>query len=137
MLRAVAKREESHGEIDWSAAEVSGGDLSVPLSGEPSKAWTERVAEVVERLKRGGGGWSKVEVGLKAIDVKGVQAGAESDLRHFLESAVMQANADFAPEPEAPDEGDEGSEADGEMTGAFRAFAGDDRESSEEEDGKS
>jgi hypothetical protein len=134
MLRAVAQRKESHGEIDWSEAEVSGGNLSVPLTGEPSKAWTDRVAEVVERLKRGGGGWDAIDVGRKAIEVKGVQAGAESDLRHFLEGAVMQANADFAPEPEAQDDGDgEGSEADSEMTGAFRAFAEDEPEDSEDE----
>jgi hypothetical protein len=124
----MAQRKESHGEIDWSAAEVADATLSVPLTGEPSKAWTDRVAEVVDRLKRGGGGWDEVSVGRKAIEVTGVQAGAESDLRHFLEGAVMQANADFAPEPEAQDEGgdSEASEADGEMTGAFRAFAGDD-----------
>ena len=129
----MAERKESHGEIDWSAAEVAGGDLSVPLTGEPSKAWTDRVAEVVERLKRGSGGWDAIEIGRKAIDVKGVQAGSESDLRHFLEGAVMQANADFAPEPDAQDEGDgEGSEADSEMTGAFRAFAADGGEDSEE-----
>jgi len=120
----MAQRKESHGEIDWSAAEVAGGDLSVPLTGEPSKEWTARVAEVVERLKRGGGGWEEIEVGRKAIEVSGVQAGAESDLRHFLEGAVMQANADFAPEPEPEEgDGDAASEADAEMTGAFRAFA--------------
>ena len=111
----MAQRKESHGEIDWSAAEVEDSVLTVPLTGEPSKAWTERVAEVVERLKRGGGGWDEVEVGRKAIEVSGVQAGAESDLRHFLEGAVMQANADFAPEPE-PEAARAGSEADGEMT---------------------
>ena len=127
MLRAVAKREESHGEIDWSAAEVEGSVLTVPLTGEPSKAWTERAAEVVERLERGGGGWDAVKIGRKAIEVSGVQAGAEGDLRHFLEGAVMQANADFAPESEPEESGGNGdgeaSEADGEMTGAFRASA--------------
>ena len=132
----MAQRNESHGEIDWSAAEVEDSVLTVPLSGEPSKAWTDRVAEVVERLERGGGGWDAVKVGRKAIEVGGVQAGAEGDLRHFLEGAVMQANADFAPEPasEDGDGGGKGSEADGEMTGAFRAFAdGDGGEDSEEE----
>ena len=131
----MAQRKESHGKIDWSAAEVAGGDLSVPLTGEPSKEWTARVAEVVERLKRGGGGWGEVKVGRKAIDVADVEAGAEGDLRHFLEGAVMQANADFAPAPEAQDEDGDGaaSEADGEMTGAFRAFAEDgDGEDSED-----
>jgi hypothetical protein len=131
----MAQRKESHGEIDWSAAEVAGGDLSVPLTGEPSKEWTARVAEVVERLKRGGGGWDEIKVGGQAIEVTGVQRGAESDLRHFLEGAVMQANADFAPAPEAQDEGGEreASEADGEMTGAFRAFADGDEEADEGE----
>ena len=132
----MAQRKESHGEIDWSAAEVEDSVLTVPLRGEPSKAWTDRVAEVVERLERGGGGWDAVKVGRKAIEVGGVQAGAEGDLRHFLEGAVMQANADFAPEP-ASEDGDGGgggaSEADGEMTGAFRAFAEDDGEDSEQE----
>ena len=129
----MAQREESHGEIDWSAAEVSGGDLSVPLTGEPSKAWTDRVAEVAERLKRGGGGWDAIDVGRKAITVTGVQPGAESDLRHFLEGAVMQANADFAPTPEATGSDDEGSEADREMTGAFREFADGDPDSEDED----
>ena len=123
----MAQREESHGEIDWSAAEVADAVLSVPLSGEPSKAWTARVSEVVERLARGGGGWGKVKVRRDAIEVKGVQAGAEGDLRHLLEGAVMQANADFAPAPAAK-EGDDRSEADDAMTGAFRAFAEDDAE---------
>ncbi len=126
----MAQRKESRGEIDWSAAEVEDAVLTVPLSGEPSKAWTERVAEVVERLERGGGGWDAVKVGRSAIEVGGVQAGAEGDLRHFLEGAVLQANADFAPEPKAEDGdgGGKGSEADDEMTGAFRAFAEDDGE---------
>ena len=120
----MAQRKESHGEIDWSAAEAEDSVLTVPLTGEPSKAWTDRVAEVVERLERGGGGWDAVKVGRSAIEVGGVQAGAEGDLRHFLEGAVMQANADFAPEPEPEEgDGDAASEADAEMTGAFRAFA--------------
>jgi hypothetical protein len=125
----MAQRKESHGEIDWSAAEVAGGDLSVPLTGEPSKEWTTRVTEVVERLKRGGGGWGEIKVGRKAIEVAGVRAGAEGDLRHFLEGAVMQANADFAPAPDperGAGDGDGASEADEEMTDAFRAFAEDD-----------
>jgi hypothetical protein len=125
----MAQRKESHGEIDWSAAEVAGGNLSVPLTGEPSKEWAARATEVVERLKRGGGGWDEIKVGRRAIEVAGVQAGAEGDLRHFLEGAVMQANADFAPAPDSEGgDGDAGSEADEEMTGAFRAFAEDDAE---------
>jgi hypothetical protein len=123
----MAKRKESHGEIDWASAEVQDSALSVPLAGEPSKAWADRVAEVIERLGSGGG-WGTIAVKRDAISVKDVQSGAEADLRHLLESAVMQANADFAPaEPEADD--DEGGDpADEEMAGAFREFADDDGE---------
>jgi hypothetical protein len=51
-----------------------------------------------------------------------VTAGAEHDLRHLLESAVLPANADLAP-TEADDGADERSEDDVQMTEAFRAFA--------------
>ena len=51
-------------------------------------------------------------------------AGAEEDLRHLLDGAVQQANADFAP-AEEPGGDAAGSEADAAMTEAFRSFAED------------
>ena len=124
----MAKRKESHGELDWASAEVDDGTLTVPLTGEPSKAWAERAAGVVERLG-GGRGWGDTRITRDKVTVGDVQAGAEIDVRHFLEGAVMQANADFAPAEEADATGDEPSGPDAEMTQAFRAFAPEEPES--------
>ncbi len=65
-----------------------------------------------------------MKVGTSTVRVEAVTAGAEDDLRHLLDGAVQQANADFAP-AEEPDADAAGSEADAAMTDAFRAFAED------------
>ncbi len=113
-----------HAAIDWSTASVQDGDLTVDLAGDASKAWSERLQDVVERLDRPGRGWQSVKVTRKRVKVAAVAAGSEADLRHLLDSAAQQVNADFA-EPDEPDGDDEGSEADRAMTEAFRAFAED------------
>jgi hypothetical protein len=122
----MAKRDESQGEIDWASAAVADGVLTVPLGGEPSKAWAERVADVLDRLQRTGSGSGSIKVTRKEVTVQAVRPGTEGDLRHLLEGAVMQANADFAPQAEeAEDGGGDGepeNEADREMTDAFRTF---------------
>lgn len=128
----MAKRKESHGEIDWASAEVKDSALTVPLAGEPSKAWAERAADVIDRLGDTGG-WGAIEVTREQVTVEAVQPGSEADLRHLLESAVMQANADFAPAEETAGDGDEPAAADGEMAGAFRAFADDGQDEHDEE----
>ena len=106
--------------IDWAEAAVDGGQLTAPIAGEATKEWAERVASVIERLHSGGSHWGAIKVTKKKVTVADVTAGAEQDLRHLLESAVLQANADLA----APEEnGNERSGEDAEMTEAFRAFA--------------
>ena len=51
-------------------------------------------------------------------------AGHEAELRHFLESAVLQANTDTAPDaPQPHDEEDEEPDADEQMAQTFRSFA--------------
>jgi hypothetical protein len=82
-------------QIDWGSASVDDGQLTVALTGKPSSEWRERVQSVLERL------------------------------RHLLESAVLQANADLADDDAGGDggAGDERSDADQRMTDAFRAFA--------------
>jgi hypothetical protein len=119
--------ETAQGQIDWGAAEVRGGVLEVPLAGEPPKAWTARLEEVLERLASEGhsGPWESVDVTRKALKVHGVQPGGEGDVHYVLDAAVTQANADLAPDPQ--DEPDDGaSDDDRSMTDAFRAFAADD-----------
>ena len=111
--------EDSPG-IDWSSAAVDDGRLTVAVDGRHSAAWSERLEEVLERLGRGGSPWGEIDVGKKKLKVDGVQPGSEADLRHFLETAVLQANAD-APPKERKDS--ERSDADQAMTDVFRSFA--------------
>ena len=107
--------------IDWAQATVDGGQLTAPLAGEPTKKWTARVEAVLERLHPGGSQWGAISVTKKKVTVDNVTAGCESDLRHLLESAVLQANADFAQPEEEPD--DDRSDEDQRMTQTFNAFA--------------
>jgi hypothetical protein len=116
----MAKTDEgSEGHIDWQSAEVDGGDLTVAIEGEVSKAWAKRAADVADRIARSPT-WGAVKVKREAIEVADVPPGSEDALRHVLEGAVQQANADFAPR-EDEDDGPSGEDA--EMTAAFRAFA--------------
>jgi hypothetical protein len=118
----VAKNEHPQASIDWASAEVKGGDLSVALAGEANAEWAERVQAVVERLERPGSAWGATKVTKAKVTVEAVSTGAEEDLRHLLDGAVQQANADFAPEVQ-DDAGDGPSEEDSAMTDAFRSFA--------------
>jgi len=127
-----------HGEIDWTTAAVRGGRLTVEIAGDPGREWSARVRELAERLDRPGSDWGEIAVKKTRLRVKDVAEGAEADLRHLLESAVLQANAEFAPDDEDEDDGDdEGSEQDRAMTAAFRAFAepGDDEQPDADESG--
>ena len=119
----MAKDDHPQASIDWASATVKDGDLTVALAGEPSADWAQRVQAVLERLERPGSGWGATKVTKTGIKVKAVTAGAEDDLRHLLDGAVQQANADFAP-PEEAEAGDgKLSEADSAMTEAFRSFS--------------
>jgi hypothetical protein len=113
--------------IDWRSASVRDGRLTVPLT-EPAPAeWQEGLGAVIGRLRRTGRGWGEIEVSERELGVDGVRPGTESDLHHFLESAVLQANADRGAGEEDSEEEDEagGSDEDRRMTEAFRAFGGD------------
>jgi hypothetical protein len=118
----VSKNEHPQASIDWASAEVRGGDLSVALAGEANAEWAERVQAVIERLERPGSAWGATKVTKTKVTVEAVGTGAEQDLRHLLDGAVQQANADFAPEVQ-DDAGDGPSEEDSAMTDAFRSFA--------------
>jgi hypothetical protein len=112
--------------IDWGQASVDGGRLKVPYAGEPPAGFKPALAHVIERLDRGGSGWGAIKVGKSGLRVDDVSAGAESDLRHLLEAAVLQANANVREDSEDDDENDETgerSEGDQTMTDAFRDFA--------------
>jgi hypothetical protein len=111
--------------IDWTSADVSEGRLTVAFTEKPSKDWTERFQAVVDRLTQPGSGWDAVEIAKQKLHADAVQPGAEASLRHLLESALLQANADTDDGDGADDEDAENgrSERDQALTDTFRAFA--------------
>ncbi|HLW95010.1 MAG TPA: hypothetical protein VKS25_06520 [Solirubrobacteraceae bacterium] len=107
--------------IEWSTAVVEDATLTVSLSGDAPRGWRTRFAAVTTLLDRSGGRFGHVSLRGAEISVADVHGGAEPDVRHFLESAVLQVNADLGLE-EAPEEEPE-QEADRAMAATFRSFA--------------
>jgi hypothetical protein len=111
--------------IDWASASVKDSRLTVAFSEPPPKGWADELESVIARLRTTGRGWGEISAGKRKLHVEAVQSGAEEDLRHFLESAVLQANAALELERE-PDEGDGADEPAGPdeaMAAVFRSFA--------------
>ena len=132
----MAKDPHPHGELDWASASVKDGELSVDVAGTPNAEWTRGLESIVERLYRPGSGWGEVKLAKATVRVASVSPGSEADLRHFLDSAVLQANTNFAPgeEDDAGDDDNGRSEEDREMTDAFRSFSTDPSAPEQEED---
>jgi hypothetical protein len=114
--------EQSTPGFDWSTATVDDGELTVPVLGPPPRGWAKALRHVIERLQRTGHGLGGVKVTKKQVTVADVSPGSEADVYHFLESALMQVNADLADDEETDAERDR-SESDQQMTDAFRSFA--------------
>ncbi len=114
--------------IEWETASVSDGRLQVEVAGELPKHWRARFEQVLERLQRASHGeerWGEVRMRKGEIRVADVAEGGEGDLRHLLESVVLEVGAgddrDAAPEStKSPDQ-----ERDERLTSAFRAFGAD------------
>jgi hypothetical protein len=124
----MAAPEPRH--IDWGSAEIEDATLTVELNGASSKAWKRRFESVHALLDTPHSRWGEVHLNRKAIQVADVQPGTETELRHFLESIVLQVNSEL-PQPEKPERDageepvDEAAKADMQMAAAFRAFADD------------
>lgn len=108
-------------EIDWSTAEVHDRGLKVELTGDPSRDWKHRLEAVLDRLHQPAHVWGRIRPTKRYLKVADVPAGHEAELRHLLEAAVLQTNADLcdrnaSPRPEI-------SEVDQRMTEAFRTTA--------------
>jgi hypothetical protein len=114
-------------QIDWASAQMEDGKLTVELTGKGSKAWKARFENVLALLDTPHAGWGDVRLNKSAVKVTDVQQGTEPELRHFLESVVLQANSDTQPQaPEDVAEIDEAAEepdVDEQMTATFKAFA--------------
>ena len=117
--------------LDWSSATVSDGKLSVKIEGDPPDGWQDSFTTTVALL--GGRDLGTVELRKRTARVKGITPGDEERVRHMLESAVQQANADHEQsdkEDEQHERNDEASDqdhasVDQEMTERFRSFASD------------
>jgi hypothetical protein len=113
--------------IEWSGASVEGGRLTVPFDAKAPADFKAQLIDLIDRLDQGGRAWGDVKVTRSGLSVADVSEGAESDLRHFLEAAVLQANANLGEDEDDDDEpGSDGerSETDERMTETFRDFAG-------------
>ncbi len=117
--------------IDWGSAQIEQAALTVDLTGASSKAWKQRFESVLALLETSHGRWGAMHLNKSGIQVAEVQQGAETELRHFLESIVLQVNSELPQPKEAQQEAEEQTHADQEaqadrqMTAAFRAFADD------------
>ncbi|HEY4917189.1 MAG TPA: hypothetical protein VIH92_09775 [Solirubrobacteraceae bacterium] len=119
--------------IDWSSAELSDRALVVQLRGAGAKGWSKDFGGVLALLEQSGRGWGKVALKGSKVRVADVQAGTEEELRHFLESVVLQVNSDLGLEIEtgAEDAGSEETQsgdrrleaAERRMAATFRGFA--------------
>jgi hypothetical protein len=117
--------------LQWSAAEVTGGTLTVPIEGDRPKGWKDKFQQVVALL--GDTQWGEVTYKSSTILVREISEGSEESLHHFLEAVMQETNAAFATEEagsndEAEDEGDsadgDADDTDARLTEAFRNFGG-------------
>jgi hypothetical protein len=119
--------------IDWGSAGIEEARLTVELTGASSKAWKQRFLSVLALLETPHSRWGAVQLNKSGIRVAEVQQGTETELRHFLESIVLQVNSEL-PQPEDTEEDtekthvDEEARVDRRMAAAFRAFADDQAE---------
>jgi hypothetical protein len=114
--------------IDWGSAEIEEATLTVDLTGASSKAWKQRFESVLALLETPHRHWGAVHLRKRGIQVSEVQQGTETELRHFLESIVLQVNSELPQSEKAQQDADEEThvdeqaQADRQMTAAFRAF---------------
>ncbi|HEY3829907.1 MAG TPA: hypothetical protein VGL57_11980 [Solirubrobacteraceae bacterium] len=115
--------------IDWGSTEIEDAMLTVDLIGASSKAWKQRFESILVLLETPHSRWGAVHLSKGSIQVAEVQQGTETELRHFLESIVLQVNSELPQPEESQQEGEEETHvdrearADRQMTAAFRAFA--------------
>ena len=113
--------------LEWSAAEVRRGSLTVQVAGDRPRGWKSTFQQTVRLL--GGGNWGEVSIKGAKVTVADVPEGSEEELRFFLDGVVQQANATHvdADDDDADvgaEEGDdaraEEDDADARMTSRFR-----------------
>jgi hypothetical protein len=114
-------------QLDWSAAEVTEGALSVKITGEFEDEWEQTFTRTLALLSSTGT-WGAVAYKKGEVTVEDVQEGSEDNVRFALDGAVQEANAhhadddaDDSDDGSAEDDGPEGDDTDQRMTDRFRA----------------
>jgi hypothetical protein len=116
-------------ELNWSAASVQDGTLTVELTGETDDDWGQTFARTLALLSSAGS-WGKPAFDSGTVTVEDVQEGSEDSLRFALDAAVQEANAHHAESDEddadgedsedGEDDAPEGDDTDRRMTDRFR-----------------
>ena len=114
-------------ELNWSAAEVHDGTLTVEIAGEPDGEWIETFERTLALLSTGQG-WGAIKLKSGKVKVKDVTEHSTDNLRFALDGAVQEANAHHAEDEgqnaddhsDAEADADPASEADQRMTDSFR-----------------
>jgi hypothetical protein len=114
-------------ELDWSAASVQAGTLTVELTGEVDDDWGQTFSRTLALLSSAGS-WGKPAFDSGTVCVEDVQEGSEDSLRFALDAAVQEANAHHAESDgnddsdgeDGEDEEPEGDDTDRRMTDRFR-----------------
>lgn len=112
-------------QIDWDSAQIEDRTLTIELTGSSSKSWNAHFENVLALLDTPHSSWGEIHLTKKAIEVTDPRQGGESELRHFLESILLQVNSDTEPDAPQPDGEDDDPEPDidEQMTATFRGFA--------------
>lgn len=113
-------------QLDWTAAQVSDGTLSVEITGEFDDDWEQTFARTLALLSSSGT-WGAVSFKEGKVGVQDVQEGSEENVRFALDGAVQEANAHHVDQDDESDESagedddeSEGDETDRRMTDRFR-----------------
>jgi hypothetical protein len=134
MTRKQSAQQVRAREIEWASAEVRDGVLTVELSPDAPKGWGKDFNGVLALLQSGNQGWGSVRLRKNVIEVADVVEGSEEELRHLLESVVLQVNSDLqldAGDGVSAGQGEDAAEsdraarqaADRAITATFRSFA--------------
>jgi hypothetical protein len=115
-------------QLEWSAAEVRDGSLSVSVSGDVDKDWANTFTRTLALLSSDSD-WGPAAFKRKsgAVTIEHVPEGSEDKIRFALDAAVQEANAhhtdedpDDSEESDPESDDDEGDDADARMTDRFR-----------------
>jgi hypothetical protein len=114
-------------QLDWNAAEVREGTLTIKVGGEIDDDWEQTFARTLALLSSRGV-WGSVSFKKGKVTVEGVPEGSEDNVRFALDGAVQEANAHHAEDDseesdedqESDEDGSDGDDTDRRMTERFR-----------------